>query len=177
MPFNKKAPADLQAVWHEYVGALFFKKTILDVGAGRGKSKERMSVNENVVTTLDVNRNLMTTVDVIEDPWRLEGEWDVVTAFDVIEHVSHPTEFIYSCLARCKDVVILTTPNKHAVDHPWHFYPEEFEVLAGDSPQLSDYFLREKTECSDAIHPVSRGEFLTASRKFIGLGIMVRKSQ
>lgn len=164
MNYDKDAPADLQATWHHHVANMLFNKSILDVGAGRGKSKERLSINENRVTTMDVNRNLMQEVDYVK-PIQLfvESSYDVVTAFDVIEHI--PDDEVENWILNLRRVaernVFVTTPNSHRYPHPWHFTPEQFFHLFNRQLWADvKFFLRFKIGETDEVRQVFDHQFL-----------------
>lgn len=118
-------PADLQKVWHKFVGKMFSNISILDVGAGQGFSKDRLSKNNNCVTTQDINRNLMNNVDVICELGDVAGDWDLITAFDVIEHAPSPLKFLYDLKQLSSKMIFVTTPNGRVYTNPWHYNVEE----------------------------------------------------
>lgn len=121
-------PADLQWVWHEFVGGIYSNSTILDVGSGLGKSKERLLKNGNTVTTQEINRNLMNNVDMIIELRKIKEVYDVVTAFDVIEHTPDPIEFLSDICLLSRFSIFFTTPNKLVFPTNWHY---TFEELMG----------------------------------------------
>lgn len=102
--------ADLQADGHFFLDTLFDGCTVLDVGAGLGKSKER--IKRNTVTTWDIDARLGEHCDIAGGSMPV-GTWDVVTAFDVIEHVQDDVEFLVQMYSRARLGVFVTTPNWH----------------------------------------------------------------
>lgn len=118
-------PADLQKVWHEFVGEMFSDFSILDVGAGQGFSKDRLSKNNNCVITQDINRNLMNNVDIICELEDVIGKWNLITAFDVIEHVPSPLKFLYDLNQISPQMIFITTPNGKVYTNPWHYTVDE----------------------------------------------------
>lgn len=80
-------------------------QTVLDVGAGLGRSKERIGN----LTTQDTCVGL--DVDIHEPLEMITERWDWVTAFDVIEHVPNDIRFLYNMLEHCNYGVFITTPN------------------------------------------------------------------
>ncbi|MDB5342011.1 MAG: hypothetical protein JWP89_388 [Schlesneria sp.] len=101
---------DLQSGWHSFFGNWFCNQEILDVGAGLGRSKHRLATNGNRVTTLDVAPQL--PVDQHGDVADIaEASFDVVSAFDVIEHVDDDVGFVEQLLRIARTAVVLTTPN------------------------------------------------------------------
>lgn len=124
MPRNDKQPfaydyssdlsagrTDVQEPCQFFVDGLFAGCNILDVGAGLGQSKARL--RHNRVTTYDIDPRLKPFVDIAggEMP---RDKFDVVTAFDVIEHVEDDIGLLRSIAERARWAVALSTPN-------WHF--------------------------------------------------------
>lgn len=101
---------DWQAGWHEHVGQSLSGKTVLDVGAGNGLSKPRLEANGNCITTQEPAH--LAGVDTHDDVYSFSHDsFDVVTAFDVIEHVQEDWPFLNQLLGISRESVILTTPN------------------------------------------------------------------
>jgi 2-polyprenyl-3-methyl-5-hydroxy-6-metoxy-1,4-benzoquinol methylase len=101
---------------------------LLDIGAGYGTFCEeavRMGAFGRVVA-LEPEPHLAETcrakgLEVIEAPVEqaeLDSEFDVVTSFEVIEHLFSPRAFIERCTAilRPGGLVVLTCPNVHGFD-------------------------------------------------------------
>jgi hypothetical protein len=121
---------DLQKTWHEFVASLFSNETIIDIGAGLGKSKERLGKNNNKVTTQEINRAMMNKVDIIcEIREIMRNVYDVVTSFDVVEHTIDPSLFIRTIDYIAKKAIFVTTPNVEYSPGPWHFTEEGFLEL------------------------------------------------
>lgn len=140
---------DHQAGWHQLIGSLFAGMTILDVGAGMGQSRERLAGRSNAVTLQDP---APVPVDLHDPISQLPGaSFDLVTCFDVIEHVAEDIEFLFHLERIAKRYVFLTTPNfnvsrAHNECHAREYDPPEFMALlrgsttllfAGDSSGLS----------------------------------------
>jgi len=140
---NLAPPADLQIKWQEFASLLYEGQTILDLGAGQGKSKGRLERNGlNQVTTQDINRNLMLCVDLIMMPEDIQGEWDVVTAFDVIEHVPNPHILLSEMLRLAQKEIFFSTPNKTLFPTPWHYtFDELTNMLSGIKQSCADILL------------------------------------
>lgn len=150
---------DSQRAWHEFAGLHFDGVSILDVGAGIGLSRERLARGgRNRVTTLDIERTRMGAVDIICDPRDLEGRWDVVTSFDVIEHVPDARAFIAQLVRLARRAVFVTTPAFRLYPHPWHFRPGEIESIAESvpGPKRIAWFARYKSGDADTIEAISR---------------------
>jgi SAM-dependent methyltransferase len=100
---------DYQQGWQSFFGSYFKSKSILDVGAGLGLSKKRLETGGNQVMLQDIGPGL--DVDFACSIEKIEEVFDVVTCFDVIEHVYEDTKFLESLYNLSKDGVVLTTPN------------------------------------------------------------------
>lgn len=138
MPANKHIPhafdysddlsagrQDLQHDCHMFFDTLFANCTVLDVGAGLGVSKSR--IRHNKVTTHDIDTRLAHLVDVVGD--LPATAYDVVTAFDVIEHVQDDVGFLADISFRAARALFLTTPNwvisKCQSTHHWREYTSD----------------------------------------------------
>lgn len=102
---------DLQADLHFFFDTLVTGKTVLDVGAGLGKSKIR--IRHNRVTTYEPSEHCRECVDVCAPclPWEV---FDVTTAFEVIEHARDDEQFLRELDLRAKEAVFVTTPASNA---------------------------------------------------------------
>lgn len=160
---------DLQRVWHEYVGKMFEGVTILDVGAGIGLSKARLSNRgKNTVTTQDIDRSKMLEVDCIAYLKDIDGQWDIVTAFDVIEHAPESAVFVDEMVARARKAIFLSTPNRHLYNGPWHFYPHELTFKSFECR----YLLRYREGDNDSIEEVNHDQFIE-SKSAYALGVLL----
>ena len=107
---NATGREDCQQGWQEFFGRAFRGASILDVGAGLGLSRARLSVGGNTVTTHDVAA--VSEVDLRCPLSEIPAEsFDVVTAFDVIEHVADPFEFLRELSRIARQAIVVTTPN------------------------------------------------------------------
>jgi len=172
MNYEHFGPPDLQIPWHRFFGQYFENKSILDIGSGRGNSKTRLEINGNYVLTHDVNRALMNQVDIVCMTSRLMGVWDIVTAFDVIEHVCYNAEnFVQELFSLSCEAVLISTPNKNECDKDWHYFPEEFMDIIDRAASFTNkfYFQRFKHHDVDEVREVSRKEFITNSSYALGI--------
>jgi len=170
-------PADCQKVWHEWAGNFFKGKTILDIGAGNGLSKERMQKNGNKVTTHDINRAMMDNVDIICNLEDIPEGYDIVTAFDVIEHVAKVDSFLYDCFGLWEEGLFFTTPNKFVINRNWHYEPHEFCSLLLESLGIGrryTFFGRFNDPGNDRIMELEEKEFMN-NKEMYGMGIYVEK--
>ena len=128
---------------------------IIDVGAGFGTFCEEIQKTNcfDRVVAVEPNQNLARTceqkgIEVIAKPIekvRMEGI-DVITSFELIEHLFSPKNFLYSC-SKCMDeggLFICTTPNIKGFDlltlgklsdniggpnHLNYFHPDSLKLL------------------------------------------------
>lgn len=125
-PMTAERHLDLQADLHFFFDTLVTGKTVLDVGAGLGKSKAR--IRHNRVTTYEPSEHCCGLVDVC-GPEMPAGLFDVVTAFEVLEHVEDDLGFLRRLDARASQAVFLTTPNweigHRQSDHHYREYTQE----------------------------------------------------
>lgn len=124
---------DEQGGWQEFVGRLFSGVSILDVGAGLGKSRTRLAAGGNHVQLQDVAPllpvDLPIPIESIES-----ASFDIVTAFDVIEHVAEDVEFIKHVHRIASHFAFISTPNErvskaHNSHHVREYSPGEFLEL------------------------------------------------
>src|SRR5262249_13900062 len=101
---------DCQAGWHALAARLFAGKDVLDVGAGLGFSRPRLAPAVRRLRLQDpapgLGADLSCPVAALP-----AGDAEVVTAFDVLEHVEADRAFIDDLLRLAADAVFLTTPN------------------------------------------------------------------
>ena len=105
-PFTAARHLDLQADLHYACDWFFQGKQVLDVGAGLGRSKARM--RHNRVTTYEPSAACRGLVDRDTLP---SEPFEVVTAFEVLEHVADDHGFLRLLDGLASQAVFLTTPN------------------------------------------------------------------
>ena len=128
---------DLQHGWHSFVGGYCKERTILDVGAGLGLSRDRLigGGNNNRVTLQDVGPDL--PVDITTPVEEIETDsYDVVASFDVIEHVREDWSWLANLTRIARDFVFITTPNYNVSEaqNPCHvreYTPQQLRWMCG----------------------------------------------
>ena len=180
--YTKEPPRDLQIIWHKFVANNFQNKnieSIIDIGSGRGKSKERLQKICCNVVTQDINNALMNMVDIIDIPEHIEGVFDLVTAFDVIEHIppSIRSQWIFELFRLSGGYIFISTPNGSYYDKDWCFRPDELLEIVKRGLDVFiyevkfEYFIYEKNSEKEDIIEVSENDFLNS--KSLGLGLSI----
>jgi 2-polyprenyl-3-methyl-5-hydroxy-6-metoxy-1,4-benzoquinol methylase len=108
---NPRARGDFQQGWQTYAGAKFDGVTILDVGAATGAATPRLARGgANAVTSQEPA--MLDGVDTHADIYTFQPDsFDVVTAFDVLEHIEEDWPFVAQLVSIARRAVVLTTPN------------------------------------------------------------------
>lgn len=122
-----------QLGWYEWIGRKFcHNKNVMDVGAGMClgidiiKNMGASSVfGQDIDNRLsEVHKNIIITdIQNIE-----ENSYDVVTCFDVIEHVMEDLEFFHELKRITKDILVITTPNFTRSQARNHFHCREYTI-------------------------------------------------
>lgn len=115
---------DCQAQWQLAVAGYLNNCSLLDVGAGLCESKARMSIRGIRVTTQEPSPD--SPADISSPLHAVEGQWDAVTAFDVLEHVDDPVAFLGQMKRLSRRWVAVSTPN-YLLSHNSHrFHVREY---------------------------------------------------
>lgn len=102
-------------------------KTALDVGCAYGFAVEILKLWGYDVVGVDISRHSIrqakkicktdfVVCDVQKLPFK-SGTFDLITCFQVLEHLFYPLDAIKTMFDSCKHILICTTPNK-AVEKP-----------------------------------------------------------
>lgn len=130
---------DSQSGWQVFVGRAFSNTTILDCGSGLGQSRPRLSVNENKVTLLEPAPDMPADIRGIIDD-QPDDAYELVTSFDVIEHIPDDEKFLDNLLRVSSKAVFITTPNYKVFGCKNKFHVREYkpEELADMCLERSD---------------------------------------
>lgn len=140
---------DSQWGWQVYIGQTTKNKSILDVGSGLGHSRARLSVNENRVTLQEPAPEL--AADLKENIEEIESSsYDLVTCFDVIEHIPDDLTFMTNLFRICKESVFITTPNFNVFGcknkyHIREYKPEELVEFCHKMTKKVDFLACDNT--------------------------------
>ena len=165
LPERKRDIAKLEV---EFITSLpVEKKTILDIGAGAGIFAEVVAENGWDVCAIDPaldtdriskNKNIQTVKGTLED-FPNGKTYNIVTLWDVIEHVTNPAELVESIKNYIHNGgwIVIETGNFKSVDringgynhwiyqldHRWYFSPESIKKLLKEAG-FSDFIFAEK---------------------------------
>lgn len=115
--------------FREAIGAIRdVKGAVLDIGCGRGDFLKLAELNGHAVSGIDLNADLIDAgkkayglrdifASSLEDFFRQKepASFDAITAFEVMEHLSNPRDFLDSCRAflKGKGTIVLSVPGYH----------------------------------------------------------------
>ena len=161
---DKAFYSDISHAWKDYYRAerweyshvrkfLTGKEHLLEIGCGKGYFLRSIEARMKSTMGLEFNeeaiRDKVTAVDVlhmsVEETAATGSRFDVVCAFQVLEHVTDPRSFIVQALTCLNDggTLILSTPNNDSIDfrnqqdifdapphHMGHFTLKVYENIA-----------------------------------------------
>ena len=122
-----------QGGWYEWAGYKFCRnKTVLDVGAGMC---DGINILRNAgaysVSGQDIDHRLekINSDIIISDISDISKDsYDIITCFDVIEHVIDDEVFFKNLMRISKEVVIITTPNFARSMAGNHYHCREYTI-------------------------------------------------
>jgi SAM-dependent methyltransferase len=116
-----------QLPWYRFASGLVAGKTVLDVGCGLGKGMEILRQNAASVNGQDLDPRLAGPEIHIGPVDQIPGKsYDVVTCFDVIEHVQDDQEFVRHLVRIARQGLFLTTPNWTTGRCRWPYHVREY---------------------------------------------------
>lgn len=142
----------------QYTGtAIFRDKIVADIGCGGGSFLDFVQGAAKKVIAVEPTRSFhpllrekgyYTFAYSVQALEKFRNEVDVVTSFDVIEHVEHPLEFLRECYELCKSGgnIVIGTPSEQTItrqilggvfdqflfqtQHPWIFNEKSLRFMA-----------------------------------------------
>ena len=130
-----------QMGWYDWSGKKFcIGKTVLDVGSGMcAGMKALRTIGAKCVWGQDIDKRLaglddnliISPLDQIPDK-----SYDVVTSYDVIEHIIEDVEFFNNLIRIAKETIIITTPNFTRSQARNHCHCREYTI-----PQFVNIFI------------------------------------
>jgi len=141
---------------YEYAQQFVSGKNVLDVGCGEGYGSSLLAERASRVLGMDYSQEAIERArqnhasanneficSDIADFYAKEMRFDVVCAFQFIEHLKNPKPFLakVESLLGKGGALLLSTPNRRAsiVQHPYHFREYTREEL---EEELSQYFAK-----------------------------------
>lgn len=116
---------DDQYGWYQTFKQYLENKTVLDVGTGVSKIKERTAEWNTVVTTHEACVQL--PADIHGDLGNIKSKsFDTVTCFDVIEHVKDYGRLVFDMARIAKCNLVITTPGVQITKCTNRFHWHEF---------------------------------------------------
>lgn len=130
-----------QMGWYDWTGKKYcIKKTVLDVGCGMCKGMKALrEIGAEDVWGQDIDNRLegldknLMICPLYQIP---DKSYDVVTSYDVIEHVIEDIDFFNHLIRIAKETVIITTPNFTRSQARNHCHCREYTI-----PQFVNIFL------------------------------------
>lgn len=102
---------------------------VLDFGCGQHKSQylKAMGFNVHSCDILDFEMENFTKIDPLTHklPFN-DGQFDIVVASEVLEHVESPWEVLLELLRVCKKTVVFSTPNPASLKSRKQFFKRGF---------------------------------------------------
>jgi len=125
-----------QLAWYEFALRFVKDKTVLDVGCGLGAGLAILAREATAVLGHDVDPRLAGPLVLVQDIGDFSDKsFDVVTFFDVVEHVEDPLGLVAHCARIARIGFFLTTPNWTASRCRWPYHLREYK------PQELEYLL------------------------------------
>lgn len=130
-----------QMGWYEWIGKNYcIGKTVLDVGAGMCdgmKLLKSLGTKEVHGQDIDTRLNNLDNNLFIQDVDKFKDKsYDIITCFDVVEHVIEDLDFFNHLLRIAKEKIFITTPNFSRSKAQNHCHCREYTI-----PQFANTFL------------------------------------
>jgi ubiquinone/menaquinone biosynthesis C-methylase UbiE len=143
---------------YEFAKPLIEGKKVLDVGCGLAYGTALMAGSASTITGIDydqstVDENIKNYGKIVNldfkrgviPPLPFEDKsFDIITAFQFIEHIEKRKEFLKECIRVLKPggKMLVTTPNvkKSLARNPFHIHEYTFDEIKGEISSLTNSF-------------------------------------
>lgn len=179
---------------YEFAIPFITGKNVLDVGCGRAYGTELMSSYASFITGLDYDQatvddntmrlkalNNIRFVRATIPPLPFEDNtFDVITAFQFIEHIADRKEFLKECLRVLKPggKFLVTTPNvkKSFAPNPFHVHEYTFDEMKSEVTSVGAGFELKGLNGNDKVNAYysANGRFVRNILKWDVLGLHKR---
>lgn len=179
---------------YEFAVPYITGKTVLDVGCGNAYGTALMAKSAGEITGLDYDagtvsdnaarysaiKNLHFKQGVVPPLSFADGSFDVITAFQFIEHISERKAFLKECLRVLKPGgrLLVTTPNvkKSLARNPFHVHEYTFEEMRKEVGDLTGSFELKGLNGNERVNAyyAENGKFVRMILKFDVLGLHKR---
>jgi ubiquinone/menaquinone biosynthesis C-methylase UbiE len=179
---------------YEFALPVIKGKKVLDVGCGNAYGTAMMASSAGQITGIDydastVNENRerykeVKNLDFVQGavpPLSLpDSSYDVVTAFQFIEHIQHRKEFIKECMRVLKPggMLMVTTPNikKSLARNPFHVHEYTFDEMKKEVSGIPSGFELQGLKGNDKVNRYyeENGKFVRMILKWDVLGLHKR---
>lgn len=179
---------------YEFAVPYITGKKVLDVGCGNAYGTALMAASAGNITGLDYdhttiadNQNRYNSINNLEfrqsavPPLPFPDEsFDVITAFQFIEHIKHRKEFLRECLRVLKPggKLLVTTPNvkKSLARNPFHVHEYTFDEMRGEVNDLTRSFQLKGLNGNETVNNYyhENGKFVRMILRFDILGLHKR---
>jgi ubiquinone/menaquinone biosynthesis C-methylase UbiE len=179
---------------YEYAVPFITGKKVLDVGCGNAYGTALMAASASSITGLDYDASTVadnqqrysavTNLDfrhgaVPPLPFD-DASFDVITAFQFIEHIQHRKEFLKECLRvlRPGGKLLVTTPNvkKSLARNPFHVHEYTFDEMRSEAGSLTKDFSLKGLNGNERVNSyyAENGKFVRMILRFDVLGLHKR---
>ena len=171
---------------YEFAKPFITGEKVLDVGCGLAYGTALMAERASTITgmdydlqTLEDNRKRYNTISNLDFKQAIipplpfaDQSYDVITAFQFIEHIEHRKEFLKECLRVLKPggSLLVTTPNakKSLARNPFHVHEYTFDEMKKEVSTMSGNFKLKGLNGNDTVNNyyAENGKFVRMILRF-----------
>lgn len=176
---------------YEYAVPVIKGKKVLDVGCGNAYGTALMARDAQYITGVDYDpvtvsenkekykdiKNLDFMQGAVPPLPIADGSYDVITAFQFIEHIEKRKDFLKECIRVLKPggVLMVTTPNikKSLARNPFHIHEYTFDEMKKEVDGIPSGFELQGLKGNDKVNKYyeENGKFVRMILKFDVLGL------